>query len=62
MSPFYSHALLLLSPAAGGLTFREVLSDLPTDPASLFTVGLVLAAVVAVAWFGRPGGGGGKPA
>jgi hypothetical protein len=45
-----------------GLTFTEILSDLPTDPASIITILLLLGSVALVLWFGRPKGGkGGKP-
>lgn len=47
----------------GGFSFRKVLSELPTDPASLFTILLMLGSIGLVVWFGRPkGGSGGKPA
>lgn len=40
-----------------GLTFSEVLSELPTDPASIFTIVLVAGSIALVLWFGRPKGG-----
>jgi hypothetical protein len=44
-----------------GLTFSEVLSELPTDPASIFTILLLAGSFALVLWFGRPKGGkGGK--
>lgn len=50
------------SSTDGGLTLREVVADLPTDPASLFAIALFAAAVVFVLWSGRSGGHGGRPA
>lgn len=45
-----------------GLTFREVLADLPSDPASIFAIVFALASVALVLWAGRPRGKGGRPA
>ncbi len=48
---------------ADGLTFDEVVAELPTDPASLFTIFVLLASLALVFWYGRPRGGkGGRPA
>ena len=67
----YSILTALAAPAAAqaadeGLSFGEILSDLPTDPASIFTVLLLVGSLLLVLWFGRPKGGkgdkGGKPA
>ena len=53
----------LQSTAEEGLTFSEVLDTLPTDPASIFTILLLVGSLGLVIWFGRPKGGkGGKPA
>jgi hypothetical protein len=49
------------SSLALGLTFRQILSELPTDPASVVTVTLLLASLALVVWFGRPRGKGGRP-
>jgi hypothetical protein len=65
-----THAILtaLIAPPAAqaaddGLSLGEILSDLPTDPASIFTLLLAIGSVALVLWFGRPKGGkGGKPA
>jgi hypothetical protein len=48
---------VLQSPSEDGLTLRDILSDLPTDPVSLFVVVLVVGSVLLVLWAGRPGGG-----
>lgn len=37
-----------------------ILESLPSDPASIFALLLILAAAGAVIWFGRPKGGGGS--
>lgn len=51
------------SPSDEGLTFTELLSSLPTDPASLAVLGMLLASFVLVLWTGRRSGGkGGKAA
>jgi hypothetical protein len=56
-------AATLQATADDGLTFSEMLDSIPTDPASLFTILLLLASVGLVIWFGRPKGGkGDKPA
>lgn len=60
-----THTILrnvLQSSSGEGLTLREIVSDLPSDPASLFTIVLFVGAVVFVLWAGRSGGQGGKPA
>lgn len=49
--------------ADNGLTLDEVVEALPTDPASLFAIFLLLGSVVLVLWSGRSKGGkGGTPA
>ncbi len=46
-----------------GLTFGEILADLPADPASIFVIALFLGSITLVLWAGRPRGGrGGHPA
>jgi len=46
-----------------GLTFSAILSELPTDPATIFTILLLVGSIALVLWFGRPKGGkGGKAA
>jgi hypothetical protein len=52
---------MVQSTAADGLTFREILSDLPTDPASIFTIGFLLGSVALVVCFGGPRAGKGGP-
>ncbi len=49
------------STLAAGLTFRQVLDEVPTDPASIVTVTLLLTSLALVVWFGRPRGKGGRP-
>ena len=62
-SPLASTAAALQSTTDDGLTFSAVLESIPTDPASVFTILLLVASVAIVLWFGRPKGGkGGKPA
>jgi hypothetical protein len=50
-------AILALPQATpqGGAASR-ILSNLPTDPASIATLLLLVAAVALVVWFGRPKG------
>ncbi|HUF76355.1 MAG TPA: hypothetical protein VMM35_08755, partial [Longimicrobiales bacterium] len=63
ISALASAAALAQTGPDGGLTFGEVLGAIPTDPASIFTVLLLVGSVGLVLWFGRPKGGkGGKPA
>ena len=38
-----------------GLTWREILADLPHDPASIAVLLFVIASVALVIWAGRPG-------
>jgi hypothetical protein len=59
MSVSYAFALLLQS-SEDGLTWQEIVDSIPTDPASVFAIVLVLACVSLVVWFGRPGGGNGR--
>jgi len=45
------------------LGLAEILYELPVDPASIFTIAIVLVSVALVVWFGRPRGGkGGRSA
>ena len=56
-------AALLQATADDGLTFSDMLAAVPTDPASIFTILLLVGSVGLVLWFGRPKGGkGGKTA
>ena len=43
-----------LSSVDEGLTFTEVLSNLPRDPASIFTFVLLLVTFSGIFWVGRP--------
>lgn len=54
-------AMLALQRADDGLTGTELIQSLPHDPASIFTLVLIVSCVGAVLWFGRPRGGGDKP-
>lgn len=38
-----------------GLTWREILADLPHDPASIAVLLFVIASLALVIWAGRPG-------
>jgi len=52
-----------LQASDDGLTFREIVDSLPTDPAAVFTIMLVVGSVALVLWAGRGSGGkGGRPA
>jgi len=58
-------ALFVLAQSASdeGLTLREIIDSLPTDPVSVFTLVFVLSCLGLVLWYGgRPGGKGGRPA
>jgi hypothetical protein len=55
----------ILSSAAPRMAHAAVLgltTDLLTDPASIFTILLLVGAFVLVVWFGRSDGGGGRQA
>jgi hypothetical protein len=58
----YSPGLLMASRVLqqqdDGLTFREVLESLPTDPASLIAIVLLGGFIALVVYFGARGGGG----
>jgi hypothetical protein len=52
-----------LQSSDDGLTMAEIISDLPTDPAAIFTLVLVIGAVALVIWSGRgPKNKGGRAA
>ena len=56
-------ASALLQASDEGLTFGDLIAAIPTDPASVFTLLLLLGSVALVLWYGRPRGGkGGRPA
>jgi len=55
-------AAAALLQSSEGLTADEIVRGLPTDPASIFALLLIVACAGAVLWFGRPKGGGDKPA
>jgi hypothetical protein len=62
MSTYLSLAALAQS-SGDGITIGEIISDIPVDPASLFTILLLLGSLGAVLWFGnRPKGKGGGTA
>jgi hypothetical protein len=55
----FANVPLALIPAAvqeeeGGLTFSTILERLPTDPAAIFVLLLVVGAIVAIWWAGKP--------
>lgn len=62
----YTSSLILTAvqtSADEGLTFTELLSSLPTDPASLAVLGMLAASFALVLWTGRRSGGkGGRAA
>ena len=59
----YSSLAALAQSSGDGITIGEIISDLPVDPASLFTILLLLGSLGAVLWFGsRPKGKGGGTA
>jgi hypothetical protein len=43
-----------------GLTFAQILQDIPVDPASILSYLLLAGFVGGVLWFGTRGGGSGK--
>jgi hypothetical protein len=61
MSAISMLGAMVQSTADNGLAFREILSDLPTDPASIFTLVFLFGSVALVVWFGRPRAGRGGP-
>ena len=62
MSTYLSLAALAQS-SGDGLTIGEIISGIPVDPASLFTILLLLGSLGAVLWFGsRSNGTGGGEA
>lgn len=54
-------AMLALQRTDDGLTGTELVQSLPRDPASIFTLLLIVSCVGAVLWFGRSRGRGDKP-
>lgn len=52
-------AAVAQSTSDDGLTIAEIIADLPTDPASIFVVLLLMASGALVLWAGRPRGKGG---
>ena len=54
----YLSAIVALAQSADGGRLDSVVDTLPTDPASIFALLLILVASGAVLWFGRPRGGG----
>jgi len=54
------HALALrFQEGDEGLSFRDFLSSVPTDPAAVFVLILVVGAVAVIIYSGRSGRGGG---
>jgi hypothetical protein len=52
-----------LQASDDGLTLREIVDAVPTDPAAIFTILLVVGSVALVLWAGRGSSGkGGRPA
>ncbi len=43
-------------PSNDGLTLAEIIQSLPTDPASILAIVLLLGFIVMVFWFGTRGG------
>ncbi len=61
----YTHASLILAVQSGsddGLTFSEMIEQIPTDPATIFTVLLLAGCAALVVWTGRGKGGRGGSA
>lgn len=50
----YTQIVALLQVADDGLTFREVLANIPTDPASVFVYLLLAVSLGVIAWSNRP--------
>ena len=62
-SALASIAALAQARPDDGFGFGDIVSALPTDAASIFTLLLLLVSLGLVIWFGRPKRGkGGKPA
>jgi hypothetical protein len=61
MLAFTALGAVVQSTSDDGLTFREILSGLPTDPASIFTLLVLFGSVAIVVWFGGPRAGKGGP-
>ena len=56
----YHLLLAVLAQSAGddGVTFHDILSNVPTDGATIFTLLLLIGSIGLAAWFGVPRGGG----
>jgi hypothetical protein len=54
------HTILRVQGDSDGLTLRELLGSLPTDPASLFVLFLVAGGIAAIVHYGAGGGRKGK--
>ena len=61
MSAISMLGAMVQSTVDDGLTFREILSDIPADPASIFTLVFLFGSVALVLWFGGPRAGKGGP-
>lgn len=62
MSALTILTVLAQSTSDDGITLREIVSQLPSDPASVFTILFLLGSLGLVLWFGgRSGGGGHHP-
>jgi hypothetical protein len=59
---FTTLSLIALQSTGDGLTLRDLLDSLPTDPASVFTIALLVGSALLVLWAGRPKGKGGRQA
>ena len=63
VSSLANTAAILQAAAEDGITLADVQESIPTDPASVFTILLLVASLGLVLWFGRPKSGkGGKAA
>jgi len=60
MYPSSIFAALVQAEESGAVD--SILQSLPSDPASIFALLLVLVVAGAVLWYGRPRGGGGTQA
>jgi hypothetical protein len=52
MLAFTALGAVVQSTTDDGLTFGEILSGLPTDPASIFTLILLFGSIGLVIWYG----------
>lgn len=60
MSSTYLTATILIQASAEPSLWRTIAESLPSDPASLFTLALVVGVTGLVVYSGRKGGGKGK--